>query len=115
MPSGRTWSPWGASWARRSRAERFEHERGVSALLQRSLLPSRLPSVPGLSIARDYQPGAAGTEAGGDWYDALVLPEGRVAITVGDVVGRGPQAATVMGQMRSALSAYLAAGSAPGV
>ncbi|HEX2504483.1 MAG TPA: SpoIIE family protein phosphatase, partial [Miltoncostaeaceae bacterium] len=96
-----------------ARAERFEHEREVSTLLQRSLLPSRLPSVPGLSIARDYQAGAAGTEAGGDWYDALVLADGRVAITVGDVVGRGPQAATVMGQMRSALSAYLTAGSAP--
>ncbi len=95
------------------RAERYERERALSHILQASLLPSELPAVEGLSVAAHYAPGAEDTEAGGDWYDALVLSGGRLAVTVGDVVGRGPHAAAVMGQLRSALNAYLSAGDPP--
>jgi anti-anti-sigma factor len=58
-------------------------------------------------------PGAAGTQAGGDWYDVVELDDHRVAIAVGDVVGQGPAAAAVMGQLRSALSTALLSGSSP--
>ena len=57
-----------------------------------------------LALAAHYVPGAEGAQAGGDWYDVVELEGGRVAIAVGDVVGQGPAAAAVMGQLRSALS-----------
>lgn len=60
-----------------------------------------------------YLPAAKGTEAGGDWYDVLELDDQHVAIVVGDVVGHGPAAAAVMGQLRSALAAYLLESHAP--
>jgi serine phosphatase RsbU (regulator of sigma subunit)/CheY-like chemotaxis protein len=87
-------------------AARFQHEHDVAQALQRSLLPRHLPVVPGIELAVRYQPGAAGTQVGGDWYDAVPLDDGRLAITVGDVMGRGPRAAAVMGQVRTALRAY---------
>ncbi len=80
-------------------------ERRASGLLQRSLLPERLPHVPGLETAARYIAGGAET-VGGDWYDIFTLPSGRVCITVGDVVGRGLRAAAVMGRVRSSLRAH---------
>lgn len=87
-------------------AERYEQEHDIAQTLQRSLLPSRLPSVPGLEFAVRYQPGGAGTQVGGDWYDVVPLDDGRVVLTIGDIMGRGARAAAVMGQLRSALRAY---------
>jgi phosphoserine phosphatase RsbU/P len=73
--------------------------------LQRGLLPTRLPSVPGIDLAARYVPGQdAGV--GGDWYDVFLLPDGSLGIVVGDVAGRGLPAAVVMGRLRSALRAY---------
>jgi anti-anti-sigma factor len=89
----------------RARLQQAEHE--VAQTLQRVLLPPSSPQLDGLAVATRYLPGAAGTEAGGDWYDVIPLADGRVAIVVGDVVGQGPRAAAVMGQLRSALAAYL--------
>ncbi len=80
-------------------------ERKASTLLQRSLLPQRLPRVPGLDVGVRYIAGGGGT-VGGDWYDLFTLPTGRVCIAVGDVVGRGLRAAAVMGRLRSALRAH---------
>ena len=74
--------------------------------LQRSLLPDRLPIVPGVEFASRYLPGSAGLEVGGDWYDVFTLPHGRLGLTIGDVVGRGLAAAATMGQLRTALRAY---------
>ncbi len=74
--------------------------------LQRSLLPEALPRVPGWQIEARYEP-AGGGFVGGDWYDALVLPSGRLALVVGDVTGHGLQAAAVMGQLRTILRATL--------
>lgn len=74
--------------------------------LQRSLLPDRLPNIPGVEFATRYLPGGAGLEVGGDWYDAFTLPGGRLGLTIGDVVGRGLAAAATMGQLRTALRAY---------
>ena len=80
-------------------------ERKASTLLQRSLLPQRVPQVPGLDVAVRYIAGGGGT-VGGDWYDLFTLPSGRVCIAVGDVVGRGLRAAAVMGRVRSAVRAH---------
>jgi len=90
-----------------ARTRLYERERGIAQELQRSLLPKRMPPVPGVALDARYLPGVNGTSVGGDWYDALALPSGRVALAIGDVVGRGIAAAATMGQMRSALRAIL--------
>lgn len=90
------------------RARSYERERDTAALLQRSLLPDRLPDVPGLRVAGAYRAGATGMAVGGDWYDAFPLPDGRVGLAVGDVRGKGAPAASVMGRVRAALRAYAA-------
>src|SRR3954449_7993699 len=97
------------------RARRFEQEHETAVTLQRSLLPDRLPDVPGLALAARYLPGAAGTEVGGDWYDVIPLADGRVSIAMGDVVGRGIPAASLMGQLRNGLRAYAIEGHPPSV
>jgi serine phosphatase RsbU (regulator of sigma subunit) len=88
-----------------TQARRADVERVAAVVLQRSLLPGRLPSVPGLEMAGRYLPGGAGG-VGGDWYDVFTLPGGRTGVAIGDVVGRGMPAAVVMGRLRSALRAY---------
>ena len=81
-----------------------ERERGLAEALQRSLIP-RLPQLPAVDFAGRYLP-AASARLGGDWYDAFQLPDGRLGMAIGDVVGRGFHAAAVMGQLRSALRAF---------
>ena len=95
------------------RARLFRSERRIAETLQRSLLPAELPRLRRLALAAHYLPGAEGTQAGGDWYDVVELDGDRVAIAVGDVVGQGPAAAAVMGQLRSALSTALLQGCGP--
>jgi anti-sigma regulatory factor (Ser/Thr protein kinase)/putative methionine-R-sulfoxide reductase with GAF domain len=85
-------------------ARRSNVEQTAAAALQRSLIPSLLPQVPGLEFAARYMPAEGGV--GGDWYDVFSLPGGRVGVAIGDVVGRGLAAAVVMGRLRSALRAY---------
>ncbi|HEU4657079.1 MAG TPA: SpoIIE family protein phosphatase [Capillimicrobium sp.] len=87
-------------------AELYEAARDAALTLQRSLLPEALPTIDGLEVSAQYLPGQDGTEVGGDWYDLFELPDGRLAIVVGDVVGRGLRAATRMGRVRAALRAY---------
>jgi serine phosphatase RsbU (regulator of sigma subunit)/anti-sigma regulatory factor (Ser/Thr protein kinase) len=88
-------------------------ERGVAETLQHSLLPDRLPDVPGVRLAARYVPGAVGTQVGGDWYDVVPLPSGEVGLVMGDVVGHDLDAAASMGQLRNALRALAAEGAAP--
>ena len=80
-------------------------EQAAAGALQRSLIPGRLPAISGLEIAARYLPGGSGG-VGGDWYDVFPLPTGEVGFVIGDVVGRGLDAAVVMGRLRSALRAY---------
>jgi len=80
-------------------------ERAATGLLERSLLPTRLPSCPGLAFATRYV-GAEHRTIGGDWYDIFTLASGQLWIVVGDVAGHGLHAAVVMGRIRSALRAY---------
>jgi serine phosphatase RsbU (regulator of sigma subunit) len=89
-------------------------ERTATTALQRSLLPGRLPAVRGLRFAARYVPGTD-TGVGGDWYDVFQLPEDRLGIVIGDVVGHGLNAAVVMGRLRSALRAYALDSTDPGV
>jgi anti-sigma regulatory factor (Ser/Thr protein kinase) len=88
-------------------------ERGVAETLQHSLLPDRLPDLPGLRLAARYRAGSVGTQVGGDWYDVMALPGGRVGLVMGDVVGHDLRAASSMGQLRNALRACAAEGAAP--
>jgi serine phosphatase RsbU (regulator of sigma subunit)/anti-sigma regulatory factor (Ser/Thr protein kinase) len=90
----------------------LEREHGVSMLLQRSLLPKRLADVVGVSVAARYLP--AREEVGGDWYDVIELPRGRVGLVIGDVVGHGIAAAALMGRLRTALHSYAIEGHGPG-
>ncbi|WP_409465688.1 PP2C family protein-serine/threonine phosphatase [Amycolatopsis sp. GA6-003] len=85
--------------------EIFREDRTAAMALQRSLLPGRLPEVPGLEFAARYVPGAS-SGLGGDWYDLFRLPGGRLGIVMGDVAGHGLDAAVIMGRLRSALRAY---------
>jgi PAS domain S-box-containing protein len=86
--------------------EVYRREHKIAETLQRSLLPERLPQIEGIELAARYLPGARGAAIGGDWYDVLERPDGRVALVVGDVVGHGLRAAATMGQLRNAFRAY---------
>jgi serine phosphatase RsbU (regulator of sigma subunit) len=95
----------------------LNEEHRIAVALQRGLLPKRLPEVPGIDLAAHYEAAGGASEAGGDWYDAFALPEGRIGLVVGDVTGSGIAAAATMGQLRSVTRAFaLADGatSAPG-
>ncbi|WP_412485727.1 SpoIIE family protein phosphatase [Mycolicibacterium frederiksbergense] len=114
--------PWGpvqletAETLRRHLVEElYRRTRGAlraAEMLQRSLQPASLPSVPGWELSADYRP-AAGGRVGGDWYDAFQLPDGRLIALLGDVAGHGLPAAGAMAQLRGALRSQLFAGATP--
>ncbi|MGV9455500.1 SpoIIE family protein phosphatase [Streptomyces sp. NPDC003635] len=97
------------------RAHAFDAEHELVGMLQRQLLPRRLPRLPGAEAVARYLPSTAGLELGGDWYDVIPLPDNHVALVIGDVQGHSAAAATLMGQMRTALRAYAAEGHPPDV
>jgi PAS domain S-box-containing protein len=86
------------------RATLYEREHTTAETLQRSLLPDQLPTVPGIILEARCKP-ARNMEIGGDWYDAFRLPDGRLAVATGDVMGKGLTAAAGMGRVRNALRA----------
>ncbi|MEU4251589.1 SpoIIE family protein phosphatase [Amycolatopsis sp. NPDC026612] len=101
---------------RRREAERellLQREHEIAETLQRSLLPRELPALPRIAAAARYQPAAVHAQTGGDWYELVSVGPTRIALSVGDVVGKGPQAAAVMGQLRSALAGSLLDGHGP--
>ncbi|MDP9346793.1 MAG: SpoIIE family protein phosphatase, partial [Actinomycetota bacterium] len=103
-----------AERAARATAEAaFERERAIASTLQRDLLPRRLPDTPGVALSAHFSSGAEGTAVGGDWFDAFPLPGGRVGLVIGDVSGRGVDAAARMGQLRSVTRAYAIEGHRP--
>lgn len=87
-------------------ASLYSHARETSTILQGSLLPDALPPIEGYALEAIYRPGQQMTDVGGDWYDVFPLPDGRFALALGDVVGRGLRAAILMGQLRAAARAY---------
>jgi serine phosphatase RsbU (regulator of sigma subunit)/anti-sigma regulatory factor (Ser/Thr protein kinase) len=89
---------------------RLSEQRSVTEIMQRTLLPDALPQVPGVRFSAKYLPAGSGVRIGGDWYDVFQLGDGRLAFVIGDVVGRGVLAASVMAEIRTALRAYLVEG-----
>ncbi|ONI71975.1 protein serine phosphatase [Kribbella sp. ALI-6-A] len=86
-------------------ARLFSAQQRMATELARSMLPT-VPQIAHLEIASRYLPAATGSEVGGDWFDVIELPAGRTAFVIGDVVGRGVTAASVMGQIRMAVRSY---------
>ncbi|MEY9863976.1 serine phosphatase RsbU (regulator of sigma subunit)/anti-sigma regulatory factor (Ser/Thr protein kinase) [Catenulispora sp. GAS73] len=95
-------------------ARLYRLERETAVELQNSLLPAYPPQLAELEIAFTYLPGAQGTQVGGDWFDVIPLAGGRVALVIGDVMGRGIRAAAIMGQLRTAVRAYAVMDLPPG-
>ncbi|MEW2493225.1 SpoIIE family protein phosphatase [Streptomyces nodosus] len=105
-----------------SRAGAAETERELTDGLQRSMLPTLGPRIPGMTVAARYVPTGGGLQVGGDWYDMIQLPggssrtksrTGRFALVIGDVQGHDVHAAGLMGQLRIALRAYASEGHRP--
>jgi serine phosphatase RsbU (regulator of sigma subunit) len=90
----------------RARLHRAAEDDRLATALQRTLLLERLPEVPGVALAARYLPSAQDV-VGGDWYDLVLLPSGRVALVLGDVAGHGLPAAAITAQLRHALRAHL--------
>src|SRR3954451_12435377 len=86
-------------------ADQATAERHAARVMQRGLLPTRMPEVDGLEIATRFV-AAEGYGVGGDWYDAFHLPDGSLGFVIGDVAGHGLRAAVVMSRMRSVVRAY---------
>ena len=99
------------------RRRQLEHElaseRGIADVLQRSLLPGKLPDVPGVVFGARYVPGSTEVGVGGDWYDAIPLGGECIGLAIGDVVGHGVDSVSAMGQLRHALRAYVVEGHGP--
>lgn len=95
------------------RAMLYEQEHDLAEGLQQAMLPRRIPSVPGAQVAVRYRSARLGRDIGGDWYDLIPLPGGRVGAVIGDVQGHDTHAAAVMGQLRIVLRAYAAEGHSP--
>jgi light-regulated signal transduction histidine kinase (bacteriophytochrome) len=93
---------------------RGQAEVSAARAIQRTLLPTSLPALAGWTVDARYEPAGTG-QVGGDWYDALVLADGRLALTVGDVTGHGLATAAAMGQLRNATRAYLVDAAPPAV
>jgi DNA-binding response OmpR family regulator/anti-sigma regulatory factor (Ser/Thr protein kinase) len=91
-------------------ARLYEAEHRIASTLQHSLLPAFLPRMPGAVVAARYLPGSTEAEVGGDWYDVITAPGEKLFLVIGDVVGKGVQAAAGMGQLRNALRAYILEG-----
>ncbi|WP_171162977.1 SpoIIE family protein phosphatase [Streptomyces sp. I05A-00742] len=96
-----------------ARAMLFDQEHDLAEGLQQAMLPRRIPDVPGAQIAVRYRSARMGRDIGGDWYDVIPLPGGRVGAVIGDVQGHDTHASAVMGQLRIVLRAYAAEGHSP--
>ncbi|MFD7133478.1 PAS domain S-box protein [Streptomyces sp. NPDC059894] len=90
----------------------YEQQRHIALTLQRSLMGTP-PALPGLATASRYRPATQGAGVGGDWFDLIPLGGDRVGVLIGDVMGRGLEAAAVMGQLRSAAHALAKTGMQP--
>ncbi len=95
-------------------ARLFAAQRATAITLQRSLLPQAVAVPEGLEIGHEYLAGGQGVDVGGDWYDVIPISGGRTAFVIGDVMGKGVQAAAVMGQLRTAIRAYTVSDMPPG-
>lgn len=91
----------------------YGREAYVAGQLQRAMLPVALPRLSGVQLVSRYLPAAETARVGGDWYDAIPLPGGRVALAIGDVMGHSLQSAAIMGQFRTAVQSVASMGRSP--
>lgn len=84
----------------------YRRERQTALQLQQALLPVDPATNPHVTLAHRYRPGTEGLQVGGDWYDVIALDDDRVALVIGDVMGRGIRAAATMGQLRTSIRAF---------
>ncbi|TYB52984.1 SpoIIE family protein phosphatase [Nonomuraea sp. PA05] len=96
------------------RARLYDVKHQLAQCLQSSLLPHKLPHVPGLDVAARYVPATPGMDIGGDFYDLIRLGDTRAAAVIGDVQGHDVTAAALMGQVRTAIRAHAATGGSAG-
>jgi hypothetical protein len=94
-------------------AQLRERERAVAETLQSSLLPDRLPALESIGLCARYRSRSRGVHVGGDFYDAVLLDDGRLAVAIGDVAGKGLEAASTMGRLRNTLRVYAVEGVGP--
>ncbi|MDF1706184.1 MAG: SpoIIE family protein phosphatase [Aeromicrobium sp.] len=113
------WLPWQVEVADQVRStvshelvRRSREHVAVAESLQRSLVPTETPELADVELLARYRP-AADIQLGGDWWDVFTLPDGRVAVAVGDVAGHGVDAAAAMAQVRTSLRAYAVDGHSP--
>ncbi|MFF0047140.1 SpoIIE family protein phosphatase [Streptomyces sp. NBC_01550] len=97
---------------RRIRSQQARVE--LAAALQKTMLPTLAEHLPGLEVAARYRPSRDGLDIGGDWYDAFVMPDGAVALEIGDAQGHDVDAAALMGQVRLSMRAIAAQEPDPG-
>jgi len=93
----------------------YHVQRTVSEELQRAFMPHSFPDLDGLEFGAHHRPGGKNVDVGGDWYDVLPLADGRVAVSLGDVMGKGVPAAVVMSEVRTAARAYALLDPSPSV
>lgn len=94
-------------------ANLFSREHHVATVLQESILPTRLPQIPGLDASSVYVPAGSEAEIGGDYYDVFLAPDGRLAVAMGDVCGKGVEAATKTSMIKYSIRGMVAAGLGP--
>jgi PAS domain S-box-containing protein len=102
-----------AEQGRRRAEQQYEREHTIALELQRALGPAELPELDWVALSGLYLPGVIDPEVGGDWYDAVAVSEGRLALVIGDVAGRGLPAAVNMAELRIAVRAFLQEGRSP--
>jgi serine phosphatase RsbU (regulator of sigma subunit) len=102
-----------AEWLASENRRMYSEQRSIAEVLQHALLPQVLPEIAGIETAMRYVAGSEGTDVGGDWYDVIPLDDSRFVFVLGDVSGRGVEAATVMARLHFAIRAYVAQGDAP--
>src|SRR5690606_28079110 len=95
------------------KAQNFAEERRIATLMQQALLPDSRRTIAGHEVGTCYVPAAVGRAVGGDWWDVLGLPAGRVGIVVGDVSGHGVHVAPSMAKLRHSIDGVLMHGATP--
>jgi hypothetical protein len=102
-----------AEWLASENRRMYSEQRSIAEILQHALLPQVLPEIAGIDTAIRYVAGSEGTDVGGDWYDVIPLDDARFLFVLGDVAGRGVEAATIMARLNFAIRAYATQGDPP--
>jgi hypothetical protein len=102
-----------AEWLASENRRMYSEQRSIAEVLQHALLPQVLPQIPGVDTAMRYVAGSQGADVGGDWYDVIPLDDRRFVFVLGDVSGRGVEAATIMARLHFAIRAYAVQGDSP--